>query len=218
MTFSQKLSKVVLEISAIKFSPEKPFTWASGYRMPIYNDNRLLLGNPDHRMLVAEEFRNILDTLQITTDVVAGIATAGIPSATSLANLIKTPLIYVRPSLKDHGMQNQVEGKLNKNQKVVVVEDLVSTGGSALNAIKAIRDQGGSVQHCLCIFSYGFKETGSHFKEASCELHPLLTFESLIKTATESNHLNQEQLKLLRDWHSDPFHWGDRKGFPSSQA
>ena len=130
MTFSQQLSKVVLEISAIKFSPEKPFTWASGYRMPIYNDNRLLLGNPDHRMLVAEEFRNILDTLQITTDVVAGIATAGIPSATSLANLIKTPLIYVRPSLKVHGMQNQVEGKLNKNQRWWWWKTLSPLGGA----------------------------------------------------------------------------------------
>ena len=112
-----------------------------------------------------------------------------------------------------------IEGFDDPTQTMSEVAGTAGTAGSqALNAIKAIRDQGGSVQHCLCIFSYGFKETESHFKEASCELHPLLTFESLIKTATEANHLNQEQLILLRDWHSDPFHWGDRQGFTSSQA
>ena len=144
MKFSEEIAKISLETGAIRLEAETPFLWASGYRMPIYNDNRLLLGNSQHRQLIAEGFKDVITCKEIEVDVIAGTATAGIPPATSLANLLETPLIYVRPHPKEHGMKNQIEGILRQNQNVVVVEDLISTGRSALKAVAAIRKAGGN--------------------------------------------------------------------------
>ncbi|MBT6661576.1 MAG: orotate phosphoribosyltransferase, partial [Nitrospina sp.] len=163
MNFSKEIAKISLETGAIKLEPETPFLWASGYYMPIYNDNRLLLGSSKHRQLIAEGFKDIIISKNIEVDVIAGTATAGIPPATSLANLLGAPLIYARSNQKEHGMKNQIEGILRENQKVVVVEDLISTGGSALKAVSAIRKAGGNVDHCLSIFSYGFSKAIEQF-------------------------------------------------------
>ena len=152
MNYSKEIAKLTLSTGAIKLDPENPFLWASGYRMPIYNDNRLLLGNSKHRQLIAEGFRSILNNKNISIDVIAGTATAGIAPATSLANLMETSLIYVRPTPKGHGMQNQIEGILLANQKVAVIEDLISTGGSALKAINAIRNAGGLKLNTALVF------------------------------------------------------------------
>ena len=142
--YSKKLAHIALEIGAIKLNPQNPFTWASGYRMPVYNDNRLLLGNAEHRLLIAEGFQDILRRENIHADAVVGTATAGIPHATTLANLLRTPLVYVRSSPKGHGMENLIEGVLTKSQNVVVVEDLISTGDSSLKAVEAVRKAGTS--------------------------------------------------------------------------
>ena len=144
MNFAQQLATISLEIGAIKINSKKPFTWASGYRMPLYNDNRMLLSQAGHRTLIAEGMKAVLEKEDVSVDTVAGVATAGIPHATSLANLTQLPLIYVRSSPKEHGMKNQVEGILKPGQAVVVVEDLISTGGSAVKAVEAIREAGGS--------------------------------------------------------------------------
>ena len=213
MTYAKELAKVALDLGAIKLDPEKPFTWASGYRMPIYNDNRLLLGNADHRLLVAEGFRSILQKEDISVDVIAGTATAGIVPATTLANLLQTPLIYVRPLPKEHGLQNQIEGVLHPEQNVVVIDDLISTGGSALKCVEAIRHAGARVEHCLSIFTYGFQEATTQFRNAHCRMHPLLTFGALIQHAREDNSLDKEQCALLKSWHGDPFTWAERHGF-----
>ena len=213
MTYSKELAKIALDIGAIKLDPEKPFTWASGYRMPIYNDNRLLLGNADHRLLVAEGFRSILQKEGIPVDVIAGTATAGIVPATTLANLLQTPLIYVRPLPKEHGLQNQIEGVLHPEQNVVVIDDLISTGGSALKCVEAIRHAGARVEHCLSIFTYGFQEATTQFRNAHCRMHSLLTFEALIQHAREDDSLDKEQCALLKSWHGDPFTWAERHGF-----
>ena len=213
MKFSEEIAKISIETGAIQLNPETPFLWASGYRMPIYNDNRLLLGNSQHRQLIAEGFNNIITSKEIEVDVIAGTATAGIPPATSLANLLETPLIYVRTHPKEHGMKNQIEGVLRQNQNVIVVEDLISTGGSALNAVAAIREAGGKVDHCLSIFSYGFSKTIEQFKNARCQLHHLLNFEELILLARENKSVSTEQFSLLKSWHSDPFNWGSKNGF-----
>ena len=215
MHFSKEISKISLDTGAIKLDPSNPFLWASGYRMPIYNDNRLLLGNAKHRQLVTEGFQSILSEKDISIDVVAGTATAGIAPATSLANSIGAPLIYVRPTPKDHGMQNQIEGILRPNQKVVVIEDLISTGGSASKAINAIREAGGQVEHCLSIFGYGFQKATEQFKIAKCQLHQILTFEVLIAQAKKNNVINNEQFLMLQSWHNDPFNWGNKNGFAS---
>ncbi len=216
MQISRDLVEVALEIGAIKIDPERPFTWASGYRMPVYNDNRLLLGSAAHRSLVAEGFRSLLDRLKARVDVVAGTATAGIAPATTLADLLKTPLIYVRPNPKTHGMENQVEGVLEKGQTAVVIEDLISTGNSALKAVEAVRKAGGIVEHCLCVFSYGFQKSTDLFHKANCQIHPLLTFQSLLDQAQESGSLSKEQIELLQSWQKDPFAWGERHGFPKA--
>jgi orotate phosphoribosyltransferase len=213
MNFSKEIAKISLETGAIKLEPETPFLWASGYHMPIYNDNRLLLGNSKHRQLIAEGFKNIIISKNIKVDVIAGTATAGIPPATSLANLLETPLIYVRSNQKEHGMKNQIEGILRENQKVVVVEDLISTGGSALKAVSAIRKAGGHVDHCLSIFSYGFSKATEQFKSAHCQLHHLLNFKELISLARQNKSLSPSQFSLLQSWHSDPFNWGVNNGF-----
>jgi len=213
MKFSEEIAKISIETGAIQLNPETPFLWASGYRMPIYNDNRLLLGNSQHRQLIAEGFNDIITSKEIEVDVIAGTATAGIPPATSLANLLETPLIYVRTHPKEHGMKNQIEGVLRQNQNVIVVEDLISTGGSALNAVAAIREAGGKVDHCLSIFSYGFSKAIEQFKNARCQLHHLLNFEELILLARENKSVSTEQFSLLKSWHSDPFNWGSKNGF-----
>jgi len=214
ITASEKLAETALKIGAIRINTDNPFTWASGYRMPVYNDNRLLLGNADHRLLIAKTFQSLLKNKKIEADVVAGTATAGIPAATTLADLIKTPLIYVRNAPKKHGMQNQIEGVLHKGQHVIVIEDLVSTGGSVLKAVETIRLKGGAVQHCLCVFTYGFREAEDQFARTDCQLHALLTFEQLIDFGAKSGALTESQTSLLRPWFKDPFKWGERHGFP----
>jgi orotate phosphoribosyltransferase len=214
MTASEKLAETALNIGAIRVNTNNPFTWASGYRMPVYNDNRLLLGNADHRRLIAEGFQSLLEDKRIEADVVAGTATAGIPPATSLADLIQTPLIYVRPAPKKHGMRNQIEGVLKKGQNVIVIEDLVSTGGSVLDAIETIRLAGAKVQHCFCIFTYGFQESKDQFARSDCQLNALLTFEQLINFGISSQALTESQTDLLRSWFKDPFKWGEQQGFP----
>lgn len=213
-TYSRELAGIALEIGAIKLDPENPFTWASGYRMPIYNDNRRLLGNAEHRLLVARGFQAILDRENISPDAVAGTATAGIPPATTLADLLKTPLVYVRTKAKEHGMRNQIEGILRKNQNVVVVEDLISTGESALKTVEAIRQAGAIASHCLCIFSYGFEKAAAAFKQADCRLHALLAFPTLLQYAGETKAITPQQTTLLRNWYQHPFEWGEQHGFP----
>jgi len=212
MEFSKQLAKIALDIGAIKLSTEKPFTWASGYRMPVYNDNRLLLGNADHRQLVAQAMENQAKKLGLRVDVVAGTATAGIPPATTLANLLGTPLIYVRSAPKAHGLQNQIEGVLRKGQSVVVVEDLVSTGGSVLKAVEAIRTAGGHVDHCFCIFDYGFQQSRDQFQKADCQLHSILNFPTLVRFALENGNLTENQNRLLEAWYADPFGWSQPQG------
>lgn len=213
MTFEQQLAQMSLEVGAIQIDSRNPFTWASGYRMPIYNDNRKLLGQAEHRTRIAEGMKALIEHNDWPADVIAGVATAGIPHATSLANLLGLPLIYVRPAPKDHGMKNQVEGILNAGQTVIVVEDLISTGGSAVKAIEAIRQAGGNVEHCLGIFSYGFPEAEEKFRQAQCRLHTLLTLDALLQFAVTEGSLAPKEQQVIARWAKDPFQWGKQQGF-----
>ena len=208
MSYSEQLAEIILEIGAVKIDAQRPFTWASGYKMPVYNDNRLLLGNPEHRALVTEGMQSLITAANISVNTVAGVATAGIPHATSLANALKTPLIYVRPAPKEHGKQNQIEGILKKGDAVIVVEDLISTGGSALKAVEAVRQAGGKVDHCFCIFHYGFQKAVDQFQQAHCQMHPLLTFELLVQTGQKTGKISAGEKQVLDDWYKNPFEWG----------
>ena len=208
------LAKIALEIGALKINADNPFQWASGYQMPVYNDNRLFLGNAEHRKLIGEGLQSLIQASKISANVIAGTATAGIPHATTLANILKVPLVYVRGAPKGHGLENQIEGILHKKQNVVVIEDVISTGGSALKAVEILREAGATVRHCLCIFDYGFQKAASGFDKARCGLHPLFTFETLIQYASDSGIICPEEKDLLNSWYRNPFEWGEKRGFP----
>ena len=215
MTDTNPLAQILLDIGAVRINAENPFTWASGYRMPVYNDNRLLLGDPNHRNQIARMMLSVVNQKRVPVNCVAGIATGGIPHATTLANLLNIPLIYVRPSPKPYGTQSQIEGILKRNQNVVVVEDLVSTGGSSLKAIQALRQAGARVNHCLCIFNYGFPEADKAFQAMECTLHTLLTFADLIHFAEASGRIDSGQKSVLQDWYQNPLEWARNHGFDS---
>ncbi len=202
-----ELAAICLEIGAIKLNPMKPFQWASGNVMPVYNDNRLLLSAYEHRTFVAKKFLDIIRAKDIKADMIAGAATAGIAPAVTLANLMECRLAYVRPDAKQHGMKNQIEGADPKGAQVVVVEDLISTGGSVLKVIDAIREAGGTVQHCFCIFSYDFAQAKERFEEANCEMHSLLTFPTLLEHIKTSSRFTPGQIEILESWYQSPFSW-----------
>jgi orotate phosphoribosyltransferase len=210
MTIAENIARVALEIGAIRINAQQPFTWASGYKMPIYNDNRLLLGNAQSRALIGKGFQDLLKKCAAKVDVIAGTATAGIPHATTLADLLQVPLIYVRSTAKSHGMGNKIEGILKKNQQVLVIEDLVSTGGSAVNAVTAVREAGGIVDHCFSIFSYGFPEAFEKFKSVSCQTHSILVFSELLKVAQSTQNISLNDIETLQSWQESPFKWGNK--------
>ncbi len=212
--YGKLLAKVALEIKAIKLNPKQPFLWASGYYMPIYNDNRMLLGNFEHRKIIASGFIDLISKLKLDVEVIAGTATAGIPPATSLADRLEKPLIYVRASAKDHGLRNTIEGILLPGQKVLMIEDLISTGGSSITAIEDIREAGGKIENCLSIFSYGLSEALKQFDQISCKVNSLLTYDLLLAEAQTQKYINQQELELLQDWRKNPFSWGEKNGFP----
>jgi orotate phosphoribosyltransferase len=210
MTIAESIARVALEVGAIRINVQQPFTWASGYKMPIYNDNRLLLGNAQNRALVTKGFQDLIKKVTTEVEVIAGTATAGIPHATSLADLLQVPLVYVRSTAKSHGMGNKIEGILKKNQQVLVIEDLISTGGSAVNAVTAVREAGGIVDHCFSIFSYGFPESLEKFKSVSCQIHSILDFSELLKVAQSTQNIALNDIQTLQSWQKSPFKWGNK--------
>ena len=210
MTIAESIARVALDVGAIRINVQQPFTWASGYKMPIYNDNRLLLGNAQNRALVTKGFQDLLKKNTTEVEVIAGTATAGIPHATTLADRLQVPLVYVRSTAKSHGMGNKIEGILKKNQKVLVIEDLISTGGSAVNAVTAVREAGGIVDHCFSIFSYGFPESLEKFKSASCQVHSILDFSELLKVAQSTQDIASNDIQTLQSWQEFPFKWGNK--------
>jgi orotate phosphoribosyltransferase len=311
--FAKDIANTSLQIKAIKLNTEDPFQWASGYRMPIYNDNRMMLGQYKDRMLVAEGFKGLIDSERISIDYIAGTSTAGIAPAASAASLLRVPLVimeggdifsldstfgvstaedydavastcpwaipmgvsvankeklpfmYVRQSKKTHGLKQQIEGNPQEGQKVflidhtvgesyldnaadalkekglivtgtfssdisnrlrktdvckknvLVIEDLISTGGSSVKEVLAYREKGANVTHCMSIFNYGLDDAVRQFKEENCEVRSLLTYDILLDVAKETGYLTDEQVKLLEEWRADPFNWGEKHGFPKAE-
>ena len=218
VNFGIEIAKRALKIKAIKISPEHPFKWASGYFMPIYNDNRMLLADHTTRKLIAEGFREVIKRREIKFNIVAGTSTAGIPHAETLADLLEKPMIYIRDKPKDHGLGNQIEG-IDSNSdldglEAIIIEDLVSTGGSSLKAAQAVRIARGKVKFMLSIFNYGLPETEQEFKEEEIQLESLLTYETLMKVLIAEKHISESQLKIVEEWRSSPFTWGEKYGFP----
>jgi len=230
------IAEAGLEINAIKLRPDNPFTWASGFRMPIYNDNRMFLGSARHRRLIAEGFNELMSSTKesnrnIYFSIIAGTSTAGISPATTLADtyLVEMPMIYVRDKPKDHGLQNQIEGidaeSDLEGKRVLLIEDLISTGGSSARAVQAIRDANGVCEHCFSIFNYGLDKAEKIFKGEEdydkkgnklgfpCEVKSLLTYDKLLEVAKETGYIDDDQVKMLAEWRVDPFNWGEKHGF-----
>ena len=207
MRTEKKIAQTLLQINAIKLNPTNPFTWASGWRSPIYCDNRKVLSYPDARREIAEAFAAIISDRYPDTEVIAGVATGAIAYGVLAAEILGKPFIYVRPAPKSHGMANQVEGEFSAGQKVAVVEDLVSTGGSSLAAAEALRTAGCEVLGMVAIFTYGFPVARENFAGAGIELTTLSDYDTLIELATEQGYVKDSDLETLRLWRKDPAGW-----------
>ena len=202
-----KTASHLLESKAIILEPTNPFTWASGWRSPIYCDNRVSLSYPEIRNYIKEAFRTTIQKHFDTPDLIAGVATGAIAQGALVADIMHLPFVYVRPSAKEHGRQNLIEGRLQSGQKVVVVEDLISTGGSSLKAVDALRQAGADVLGMVAIFSYGFEVAIDNFRKAGVELHTLTNYHVLIETALSSGDIQQDQVEMLKQWREDPATW-----------
>jgi orotate phosphoribosyltransferase len=206
MNFATEVAKNLLQIKAIKLSPQNPFTWASGLKSPIYCDNRTLLSYPVIRDMVVEGLVEKSKLFQ-PFDLVAGVATAGIPHGALLADRLKLPFVYVRAKAKEHGRQNLIEGELKPGQKVLVIEDLISTGGSSLQAVEALRSEGATVVGVLAIFSYEFDAAKTSFEQAECPLETLSNYSAMTQVAVESAYVSSVDQETLRLWRQDPKQW-----------
>lgn len=208
MMKSQNLvAKYLLQSKAIKLEPTRPFTWASGWKSPIYCDNRKTLSYPEIRTYIKNEFIKLINEKFKSVDIIAGVATGAIAQGALIADGMSLPFAYVRSSAKTHGLTNLIEGKTEKGQKVVVVEDLVSTGGSSLKAVEALRANGLEVLGMVAIFSYGFPVAEENFKKASCSLYTLCDYEILIEHALQNNLISDDNSDILRKWRKDPENW-----------
>lgn len=204
-----KVAEFLLQIKAVKLNPQSPFTWASGIKSPIYCDNRVTLSYPNIRTFIRQTFAEVILEKYGKPDVIAGVATGGIAQGALVAQELGVPFIYVRSSAKQHGMGNQVEGYFEKGQRVVVIEDLISTGGSSLKAVEALREAGLDVKGLVAIFTYGFDLAVQNFKSTKCPFLTLSDYDTLLKKALESNMISQADLETLEEWRKDPNNWNN---------
>jgi len=204
---SKKTAELLLKIKAIKLSPNEPFNWASGWKSPIYCDNRVTLSYPAVRVFLKEEMAKIVELQYGKPDVIAGVATGAIAIGVLVAQVLGVPFIYVRPEPKKHGRKNQIEGHLESGQNVVVIEDLISTGNSSLNAVEALKEAGAVVKGMVAIFSYGFDVADKNFTEKNVSLTTLSNYDNLIEQALESDYVSEKELLTLKEWRSEPSKW-----------
>jgi orotate phosphoribosyltransferase len=204
---AKKTAEILLQINAIKLSPNKPFTWASGWKSPIYCDNRIVLSFPPIRNYIRETMGKHIEKHYGKPDVIAGVATGAIGIGILVAEYLGLPFIYVRPDAKGHGRKNQIEGFVESGQNIVVVEDLISTGKSSLNAVKALKEAGINVKGMVAIFTYGFDVAKKNFEKEDILLHTLSNYENLLEEALETNYISEKELKTLSEWNTNPSEW-----------
>jgi orotate phosphoribosyltransferase len=203
-TVAEKVASYLLDIKAIKLEPNHPFTWASGWKSPIYCDNRKTLSYPEVRSYIKEQFAALIREKYPEVEVIAGVATGAIAQGVLVAQELGLPFIYVRSSAKNHGLENLIEGEYKPGQKVVVIEDLVSTGGSSLQAVEALRNGGCEVLGMLAIFTYGFQKAENNFEQAACELTTLSNYNAIIDLALKVGYVQPEQVDKLKEWRLSP--------------
>ena len=205
--YKSQTAELLLKLKAIKLNPSDPFIWTSGWKSPIYCDNRILLSDPKSRNIIANYFSEIIKSKYKDVQVIAGVATGAIGIGILVAQKLNLPFIYVRPEAKKHGRKNQIEGKISENQKIVVIEDLISTGKSSLNAVKALRESNLEVMGMVAIFTYGFNKSIENFEKNKIDLDTLSDYNGLIKRATEIKYVKEKDLETLKKWNQDPENW-----------
>lgn len=205
--YSIEVAKQLLDIKAIKLQPNNPFTWASGWKSPIYCDNRKALSYANVRTYIKTAFAELAKAMYPDIDVVAGVATGAIAQGALVADLLGKPFVYVRSAPKDHGLANLIEGDLKAGQKVLVIEDLISTGGSSLKAVDALRNAGATVVGMLAIFTYGFPVAQEAFEKAHVTLTTLSNYQDMIGAAVESGYVTKDDIAALQEWRTDPANW-----------
>jgi orotate phosphoribosyltransferase len=207
-TLEKNMAERLLRIKAVKLQPKNPFVWASGWNSPIYCDNRKTLSYPEIRNFIRIQLARIVMEEYPDAQVIAGVATGAIAQGTLVAETLGLPFIYVRPTPKDHGLENMIEGDLRPGQKVVVIEDLISTGGSSLKAVEAIRNDGSEVLGMLGIFNYGFPVAAEKFKKAKVKLTTLCNYNAVLAEALETGYIAENDLATLEEWRKEPDKWG----------
>ncbi|QYJ67522.1 orotate phosphoribosyltransferase [Flavobacterium litorale] len=207
-TTAEKTAELLLQINAIKLNPKNPFTWASGWKSPIYCDNRITLSFPEVRNYIREAFAKNITENYGKPDVIAGVATGAIGIGMLVADVMELPFVYVRPEAKKHGRKNQIEGYLEEGQNVVVVEDLISTGNSSLQAVEALKAAGANVQGMVAIFTYGFDVSEENFKKAAIQLNTLGNYDTLLQLAVSKEYITEAEHKTLKKWRQNPSEWG----------
>ncbi|MFA5573621.1 MAG: orotate phosphoribosyltransferase [Brumimicrobium sp.] len=203
-----KIAEYLLQIKAVKLQPDTPFHWSSGWKSPIYCDNRKTLSYPAIRTFIRQCFAELILDLYGKPSMIAGVATGGIAIGVLVAQELGIPFVYVRSSSKGHGLKNQIEGDITTGDNVVVIEDLISTGGSSLKAVEALRAENLNVKGVLAIFNYGFDVAVDAFKEANCPIHELSNYETLIEVALKQNIISEKEVESLHSWRENPSEWG----------
>lgn len=203
----KEIAQSLLKIKAVKLSPNEPFTWASGWNSPIYCDNRVTLSYPTIRKQIYQSFAQLINEKYPEAELIAGVATGAIAHGVLVAEEMQKPFIYVRSAPKGHGLGNQIEGQYSKGQKVVVIEDLISTGGSSLSAVEALREAGVEVLGMVAIFTYGFATAEANFQKANLKVDTLSSYNALIDAALESNYIQDKNLNDLKEWRTAPDKW-----------
>ncbi|MBT3880549.1 MAG: orotate phosphoribosyltransferase [Candidatus Scalindua sp.] len=214
MIMNEQIAKVLLEKRAVTLNAKDPFTYVSGIRSPIYCDNRQMIAYPEEREQIIDAFINKSQDYEF--DIVAGTSTAGIPWASWISDKLNKPMAYIRGAKKGHGAGNQIEGANVNGEKVLIVEDLISTGGSSFSAVEAVREAGGSCVAVVAIFTYDFKKAGQVFKKGGCKLLTITNFSTLVNVAKNDGILTDRELSLVLSWNKDPQNWGPKHGFPNA--
>jgi orotate phosphoribosyltransferase len=206
-SLEKSVAEKLLKIKAVKLQPNNPFVWASGWNSPIYCDNRKTLSYPQIRSYIKIEIARLILEMYPEVEVIAGVATGAIAQAALVADALGLPFVYIRPTPKDHGLENMIEGDLRPKQKVVVIEDLISTGGSSLKAVEAIRNDGSEVLGMIAIFTYGFPVADQKFKKAKVKLTTLCTYDAVLSEALATNYISVDDIETLQEWRQNPSTW-----------